>query len=181
MHAKCLKHSTVYKSLKKFSYYRCLKHKNTPFLSWALAFSSLCPFWKEKSIRRFLYLSFLSQFKNSNHTGRHEQNMLCPCQGREKVNLGLQEKRAGEADRMSPVGGVARMNLSYHSSFTVQFRLPLLPAPRSSLDSEMEDCSGGWGGGGRWAIILQPSTHCLFQWIRDDYAQLKKYPKHYKY
>ena len=141
----------------------------------ALGFSFLDTFWKEKSIRQFLHVSFLSHFKNSNRTNRQEQSMLCPCQGREKVNF-LTSREASWRSRLSAngKGGEARTNFSHHSSITVQ------SLSHSSLPAPI--LSGLWGIrllprapsvlGGRDIILQQLS--CLFRWIRNAYALASK-------
>lgn len=64
----------------------------------ALGFSFLDTFWKEKSIRQFLHVSFLSHFKNSNRTNRQEQSMFVLAKAEKRLTFWLPKKPAGEAD-----------------------------------------------------------------------------------
>lgn len=99
--------------------------------------------------------------------------MLCPWQGREKVNF-LTSKEASWRSRLSAngKGGAARTNFSYHSSITVQ--LPLtrpLPVPILS------------GRGGGW-LFPEGTLHSRRTWNNSTamlMAQLKQHSEHRKH
>jgi hypothetical protein len=109
--------------------------------------------------------------------------MLCPCQGREKVNF-LTSREASWRSRLSAngEGGEVGTNFSHHSSITVQFPLTLLPAysPHSPCSLRPKTlCRAPPFPAGREIILQQPTG--LFPWIRDSYASALTYHKHLKY
>lgn len=140
----------------KISYRRCIKHKNTTVIYLAIAFSSLFPFWKEKSIRQFLYLSFLSHFKTPTTLTGKSRTCFVLDKAEKRLTFWLQRKPAGEADCLLMVREgqqelILAIILQSLSSFLPQASLP---APTLSGRWGVRRFSGSqWIPGGREIIL----------------------------